>query len=304
MRTILASLIIALGLSMLAVADEPKPPPKQPESPSTAPASPEGAEKEVPPKVTEQEKEVPVKPAPKDKPTGKPRVAMETTLGTIVLELDADKAPITVANFLRYVEDGFYEGTIFHRVMPGFMIQGGGYTPELDEKTEGLHEPIKNEARNGLRNVRGTIAAARLPTPDSATSQFYINVVDNSSRLDYPSRDGHGYAVFGKVVQGMDVVEAIRNTKTQEHPKYPSEDGAVVPVTPIVVKTVRLLDAEKGPKKPVTRPAATDKKPVPPKDTPAKPVTPPPPPPPDESPEADKEAEQAEKAEKPEAGQE
>jgi peptidyl-prolyl cis-trans isomerase A (cyclophilin A) len=140
-----------------------------------------------------------------------PRVLMETTLGEITLELDADKAPKTVANFLAYVDAGFYDGTIFHRVIPDFMIQGGGLDPDLDKKP--TREPVENEAKNGLKNNRGTIAMARTGDPHSATAQFFINHKDNPN-LDYPSFDGWGYAVFGRVTEGMDVVDAIAAVPT------------------------------------------------------------------------------------------
>ncbi len=169
-----------------------------------------------------------------------PRVKVETSLGDIILELDADKAPISVHNFLRYVTEKYYDGTIFHRVMSNFMIQGGGYTPEVDEKKDGLHEPIANEWQNGLKNVRGTISMARLGgNPDSATSQFFINVVDNA-QLDRPQRDGAAYCVFGKVADGLDTVDKIRNTEVVAHPKYPG--GAVVPKETVLIKSVQVLD--------------------------------------------------------------
>lgn len=140
-------------------------------------------------------------------------VLMETSKGNITLELDADKAPGTVNNFLAYVDEGFYSGTIFHRVIKDFMIQGGGFTADMDRKdTRG---PIPNEADNGLKNLRGTIAMARTNKPDSATAQFFINHKDNAF-LDHRSKDarGWGYAVFGRVVNGMDVVDAIASEKT------------------------------------------------------------------------------------------
>jgi FKBP-type peptidyl-prolyl cis-trans isomerase/cyclophilin family peptidyl-prolyl cis-trans isomerase len=161
---------------------------------------------------------------------------METSLGDIVLELNAEKAPITVLNFLQYAQDKHYEGTVFHRVMSNFMIQGGGHTPDLEEKS-GLRPGIKNEWQNGLKNEKGTIAMARKGNqPDSATAQFFINVVDNPN-LDKPN-DGAAYAVFGKVVEGMDVVEKIRNAEVKTDPKYPG--GKVVPVEPIMIKSVTL----------------------------------------------------------------
>ncbi len=168
-----------------------------------------------------------------------PRVKMETSLGDLILELDAEKAPISTLNFIKYAEDKFYDGTIFHRVMANFMIQGGGYTPDVDQKSEGIRPGIRNEWKNGLKNVKGTIAMARLGgQPDSATAQFFINVVDNAA-LD-GARDGAAYAVFGKVVEGMDTVEKIRNTEVEASPKYPG-GGPVVPKTPVVIKSVRLV---------------------------------------------------------------
>lgn len=142
-----------------------------------------------------------------------PKVLMKTTLGDITIELFADKAPVTVGNFLSYVDDHFYDNTIFHRVIKGFMIQGGGYTPDIHKKP--TKAPITNEAENGLKNLRGTIAMARTMDPHSATSQFFINHVDNAS-LDYTAsnEEGFGYCVFGKVTAGMDVVDAIANVQT------------------------------------------------------------------------------------------
>ncbi len=142
-----------------------------------------------------------------------PRVALKTTKGTIVLELYPDKAPRTVENFLRYVREGFYSGTVFHRVIPGFVIQGGGLTPDLQPKP--TRAPIPNEAKNGLSNRRGTVAMARTMVVDSATSQFFVNLADNTfldHRSDTPQ--GFGYAVFGRVVDGMDVVDAIATVPT------------------------------------------------------------------------------------------
>jgi peptidyl-prolyl cis-trans isomerase A (cyclophilin A) len=168
-------------------------------------------------------------------------VELDTTLGKILLELNAERAPISVANFLAYVDSGYYNGTIFHRVMSNFMIQGGGYTPDLEKKTRGLRPPIQNEWRNGLKNVRGTIAMARTRDPNSATSQFFINVVDNAV-LDQP-RDGAAYAVFGKVVAGMDVVDKIRYTAVKEDAKLPGM-GPVVPVTPVIIESAKRVTPE------------------------------------------------------------
>ncbi len=167
-----------------------------------------------------------------------PRVKLETTLGDIVVELDGEKAPISTDNFVTYVEEKFYDGLIFHRVIPTFMIQGGGFTPEI-EKKKSTHPAIKNEWRNGLKNTRGTIAMARTSVPDSATNEFFINVVDNAF-LDQPN-GGAAYAVFGKVVEGMETVDKIKDTKTIVHPKYPSGTQPVVPETAVVIKSATLL---------------------------------------------------------------
>lgn len=144
-------------------------------------------------------------------PEAKKIVVLETSLGVIEIELDRGKTPVTVDNFVSYVEEGFYDGLVFHRVIEGFMMQAGGFQPDGTWKQG--HDPIRSEARNGLKNERGTIAMARSSDPDSATSQFYINTVDNPD-LDYPKPDGHGYAVFGRVVEGMDVVDAIESVET------------------------------------------------------------------------------------------
>lgn len=160
-----------------------------------------------------------------------PVVIMETSMGAIEIELNQEKAPITVKNFLGYVDDKFYDGLIFHRVIDGFMIQGGGYDASMKEKK--TKAPIKNEARNGLRNEVGTIAMARTADPDSATAQFFINVADNSS-LNYPSPDGHGYAVFGKVLSGMHVVNRIKMVKTGDLHGHSN-----VPMDSVVIKSVR-----------------------------------------------------------------
>ncbi len=172
-----------------------------------------------------------------------PVVKMETTMGDIVLVLSKELAPITVENFLEYAKSGFYDGKIFHRVISNFMIQGGGFTPDLEESKEGIREPIKNEWGSGLKNERGTIAMARTQDPDSATAQFFINVVDNE-RLDQPISGGSGYAVFGRVAEGMDVVDKIKDTSVKVDPKYPSAGQPVVPVEPIVIKSVKPVEGE------------------------------------------------------------
>lgn len=175
-------------------------------------------------------------------PTDIAVVEMDTTMGKIVLELDAEKAPISVANFLNYAQDGFYDGTIFHRVISGFMIQGGGFDAEMEKKVEGMRPMIKNEWRNGLKNTRGTIAMARLGgNADSASSQFFINHRNNAS-LDMPQpSDGAGYAVFGKVIEGMDVVDAIAEVEKVDHPKYPS-NTPVVPAEPVIINSVKVTN--------------------------------------------------------------
>jgi cyclophilin family peptidyl-prolyl cis-trans isomerase len=165
------------------------------------------------------------------KPEAKEIAVLETSMGVIEIELDRDEAPVTVDNFVAYVEEGFYDGLVFHRVVKGFMIQGGGFQPDGTWR-EG-HAPIRNEARNGLKNVRGTIAMARSSDPDSATNQFYINTVDNP-RLDYPNPDGYGYTVFGKVVEGMDVVDAIESASTGDR-VTPYGTISDWPVTDVVI---------------------------------------------------------------------
>ncbi len=162
------------------------------------------------------------------------RVLMETSMGNITLELDADKAPKSTANFVRYVEDKHYDGLVFHRVIKGFMIQGGGYDATYDQRK--TRAPIENEAKNGLKNARGTIAMARTGDPHSASSQFFINHSDNGF-LDYPGQDGWGYAVFGKVVDGMDVVDKIAETPTGSARPF----GRDVPVQQVVIQRASVV---------------------------------------------------------------
>lgn len=214
----LAGLLLAAG----AYAQEPKAPTMQPTT--TAPAATQ-------PAATQPTYE---------NPGLHPRVRLTTTKGDIVLELNAEAAPQTVDNFIKYVESGYYNGTIFHRVKSDFMIQAGGYTPDMTEKTEGLREPIRNEWNSGLRHDRGTIAMARGQIPDSATSQFFINVVDNT-RLNAPQPDGAGYAVFGKVVEGMDVVDTIQRVAVTAHPKLPPGDGPGLPVNAITIEKAEVV---------------------------------------------------------------
>lgn len=165
-----------------------------------------------------------------------PQVELRTNMGAIVLELYPENAPATVENFLQYVKSGHYNGTVFHRVIPGFMIQGGGFTPDMKEKP--TRPSVKNEAGNGLRNSVGTVAMARTPDPHSASAQFFINVADNPA-LDFraPTRDGYGYCVFGKVVRGMDVVNKIAAVHTAS--RLPYDD---VPVKPVIIESARVLD--------------------------------------------------------------
>jgi peptidyl-prolyl cis-trans isomerase A (cyclophilin A) len=169
-------------------------------------------------------------PSPSPSPAG-PVATVETSLGRIRLALDQERAPISVANFAKYARSGHYAGTVFHRVIPGFMIQGGGMTAELQEKP--TSPPIRNEARNGVRNSRGAIAMARTNDPNSATSQFFINVKDNPS-LDF-GINGAGYAVFGQVIEGMDVVDKIVAVPTKNAGPYQN-----VPVTPVLIKSVKV----------------------------------------------------------------
>ncbi len=170
-----------------------------------------------------------------EKAPGKnPVVLMKTSEGSVKIELWQDKAPITVKNFLDYVNEGFYDGTIFHRVIDNFMIQGGGFTPDMKQKS--THAQIKNEAATDLKNARGTIAMARTNVVDSATSQFFINVNDNeflNHRDNSPS--GFGYAVFGKVIEGMDVVDKIKKAQTKSY--GPFQD---VPATPVVIESIKV----------------------------------------------------------------
>jgi peptidyl-prolyl cis-trans isomerase A (cyclophilin A) len=162
-----------------------------------------------------------------------PRVKFTTSMGEFVVEVDPEKSPKTVENFLKYVADKHYDGTVFHRVIDNFMIQGGGFTPEMNQKP--VRPPVPLEARNGLKNVVGTIAMARTSDPNSATAQFFINVRDNAS-LDFPNPDGNGYAVFGKVVSGMDVVNQIKGVPTTTKAPYQN-----VPVTPVVITSATIV---------------------------------------------------------------
>jgi len=167
-----------------------------------------------------------------------PQVEFKTTLGNFVVELDDVKAPKTTANFLNYVKSGFYNGTIFHRVIDGFMIQGGGFTSDLNQKS--TNAPVVSEAQNGLRNNRYTIAMARTSDPDSATSQFFINVNDNAV-LDFPNAMGNGYTVFGKVISGTQTIDAIRKIPTMVAPAPRMGRMADVPSKTVTIESATLL---------------------------------------------------------------
>ncbi|WP_374338110.1 peptidylprolyl isomerase [Methyloversatilis sp.] len=169
-----------------------------------------------------------------------PQVEMKTSQGTILIELFPEAAPTTVDNFLQYVKSGFYDGLIFHRVMNGFMIQGGGFDPQMNQKA--TRAPIRNEAKmaleKGVRNEPGSLAMARTNDPDSATAQFFINLVDNRM-LDYPARDGFGYTAFGRVVKGMEVVNNIATVRTGNAGMHQN-----VPMTPVVIQSARILESK------------------------------------------------------------
>ena len=170
-----------------------------------------------------------------------PRVRMQTNMGVVEMELYRDKAPKTVENFLRYAQDGFYDGTIFHRVIKSFMIQGGGFTTDYTKKP--TRSPVANEADNGLKNDRGTVAMARTSDPHSATAQFFINVVDNGF-LNHrtPTPRGWGYTVFGRVTEGMDVVDEIRRVKTGSGGPF----GKDVPQEPVIIEKMTVVQAQTG----------------------------------------------------------
>lgn len=165
------------------------------------------------------------------------KVLMETSAGNITIELNVEKAPKSVENFVQYVKDKHYDGLVFHRVIKGFMIQGGGYDDKYEQRK--TRKPIENEAKNGLKNVRGSIAMARTGDPHSGTSQFYINHASNSF-LDYPGQDGWGYAVFGQVTEGMDVVDKMAEVQTGPIRPF----GRDVPVTPIIIKQITVVEAK------------------------------------------------------------
>lgn len=224
----LAVLLLCVVLASWACAQEKEGTTEEPAEQGTSGKQPAGTI-ETKPATTATETEIPVE--------GR-MVRMTTSMGVIDIELFPDEAPITVENFLRYASDGFYDGTIFHRVIPNFVIQGGGFTPDFTQK--GTRPPIKNEAANGLRNGRGTLSMARTNVIDSATSQFFINLKDNINLDHVPgSPSSFGYAVFAKVVAGMDVVDAIAKVATGAKP--PHQD---VPLTPVVIEKAEVLPPE------------------------------------------------------------
>ncbi len=224
--------LIALALALPVAALAQDAPATKATTPAAKPATP-AAQPAASPKTAKPAaaaKQATAEPAP----AAAPKVLMKTSLGDITLELYPDKAPKSVENFLAYVKSGFYNGTVFHRVIPGFMIQGGGFTADLRQKK--TRAPIAIESRNGLSNLRGTLAMARTADPNSATAQFFINTVDNP-RLDYAGDANPGYAVFGKVVDGMDVVDKIRAVPTGAKPPFASD----VPQTTVVIEKVSVL---------------------------------------------------------------
>ena len=194
-----------------------------------------------------------------------PWVRVTTSMGEFVIELNSDRAPLTVANFLRYVKEGFYSGTLFHRVVGNFVVQGGGFAAS-DLKLKTPHEPVVNESGNGLQNKRGTVGLARTESPHSGNAQFYLNLADNPDLDPVPTR--WGYAVFGKIVQGMEVAERIGVMPTGKMGPFKSE----APLTPVVIEKIELLDA------PPVQTSLPNEKPAEP--APATPATPPPDPPP------------------------
>ncbi len=223
-------LVAPLALMLLTHCGGTEPPsesaPPEPLEEVEAPPAPE------PEPEPEAKAEPEPEPAPPPEPAGPPKVRMETTQGAIVLELYPDRAPETVENFLQYVDDEFYDGTIFHRVIPNFMIQGGGFTTGMSEKS--TRTAIQNESDNALSNLRYTVAMARTTDPHSATAQFFINHATNQGLDKSQARDGWGYCVFGKVVEGAEVVNAIAQVKTGNKGMYQN-----VPSTPVVIRSVR-----------------------------------------------------------------
>lgn len=226
MRPLTMAMVCAIALASFACRPATPPTPSSTPVPAvTSTATPAPQPTSVP---TAPEKENTMAPE-KTSAALHPQVLMQTSAGDFTLELDGEKAPISTLNFVQYVKDGYYKGVIFHRVIPNFMVQGGGMTPDFSDKTQGQRPSIKNEWRNGLKNVRGSISMARGGEADSATSQFFINVVDNDF-LDQP-RDGAAYAVFGKVIKGMDVVDKIRN----------APGAGERPINPVVINDAKLV---------------------------------------------------------------
>jgi cyclophilin family peptidyl-prolyl cis-trans isomerase len=224
--TVAIGLVIATGCGGSPPPEETAAPATEAEPPAEAPVeeAPAEAPAEEPAVVPEKKAEPQAK---KSAPAGNPVVAMETSKGTMKIELYPDRSPITVANFLQYADDGHFSGTIFHRVIKGFMIQGGGYQADMSEKP--VRPPIKNESKNGLANLRGTISMATTADPDSGTSQFFINLVTNTA-LNAGERNEFGHTVFGKVIEGMDVLDAIGSVQT---------GAGNAPVEPVIIKSVR-----------------------------------------------------------------
>lgn len=231
-RTLLrGAALIVLGSLSLILGGSAAPPARVAPPPEAKPAETRPAG--TTPAETAPDGATPTAPVPAG--LGTVFALLETSQGDIVLELDGDRAPISVENFIAYVKAGHYDGTIFHRVMDNFMIQGGGFNEKLESKS--TRPPIKNEWTNGLRNDRGTIAMARLPQPDSATAQFFINVRDNPALNGNADRGMAGYAVFGKVVSGMDVVDRIRAVPTEARGMHQN-----VPKEAVVIKSAKALD--------------------------------------------------------------
>lgn len=221
------------------------------------------AQGQPPPGVT------PVTPLAGEPGVVSPRVVLEIgqgeeSWGRVVLELDVERAPRTVDSFLHHVDAGFYDGTVFHRVLPGFLVQGGGYATALQPKREGVGPPVPNEAQRGLKNRRGTIAMARGRDPHSATTQFFINLADNA-KLDYPGHDGWGYCVFGRVVQGMDVVDRIARVSTRHDPRQRDATPSRPVEPPVIRRAWRLREPAAA--TPTPRTAAPAEAEAPPTDT-------------------------------------
>ncbi len=212
------------------------PPPTEPGAKAASPAAEKTAATAAKPAAEAPKPAAAPQPAIPGLPEGAWVVELKTSMGNIVLALDHKAAPVTVKNFVQYVQDGFFDGTIFHRVIKGFMIQGGGFTPNLQQKS--TRAPIANEASNGLKNLRGTIAMARTSNPNSATAQFFINHANNAG-LNAQGRDA-GYAVFGSVIKGMEVVDAIAAVATKNQGDYQN-----VPVEPVVITSAKVLQQPK-----------------------------------------------------------